>query len=59
MLYYRVTKEHREHLSKGAKSLFIKCKDNIKEIQNKNIKLLKNNDTLAVDLIHNLEDQVF
>lgn len=59
MLYFRVTKEHRENLSKGAKALFIKCKDNIKEIQNKNIKLLKDNDTLATDLVHNLQNQVF
>ncbi|VVC40224.1 Hypothetical protein CINCED_3A014019 [Cinara cedri] len=54
----KVTKDHRENLIKGAKSLFIKCKDNIKEIQNKNIKLLKDNDTLAIDLVHNLQDQI-
>lgn len=56
--YFRVTKEHRENLSKNAKALFVKTKDIIKEIQNKNIKLLKDNDTLATDLVHNLQNQV-
>lgn len=55
---FRVTKEHRENLSKGAKALFVKCKDIIKEIQNKNIKLLKDNDNLATDLVFNLQNQV-
>ncbi|XP_050421803.1 ribosome-recycling factor, mitochondrial [Adelges cooleyi] len=54
----KVTKEHRENLSKGAKALFVKCKDSIKEIQNKNIKLLKDNDSLSEDLVHNLKDQI-
>ncbi|XP_025208363.1 ribosome-recycling factor, mitochondrial [Melanaphis sacchari] len=54
----KVTKEHRENLSKGAKALFIKTKDTIKELQNKNIKLLKDNDTLATDLVHTMQDQI-
>lgn len=54
----KVTKEHRENLSKGAKALFIKTKDTIKELQNKNIKLLKDNDSLATDLVHTLQDQI-
>lgn len=53
-----MTKEHRENLSKGAKALFVKCKDSIKETQNKQIKILKDNDKLAKDLVHNLQDQV-
>lgn len=57
--YSRVTKEHRENLSKGAKALFVKSKDIIKEIQNKYIKSLKDNDTLSIDLIHNLQNQVY
>lgn len=57
-LYFRVTKEHRENLSKGAKALFVKTKDSIKELQNKNIKVLKDNDALATDLVHTLQDQV-
>ncbi|XP_015365535.1 PREDICTED: ribosome-recycling factor, mitochondrial isoform X2 [Diuraphis noxia] len=54
----KVTKEHRENLSKGAKALFFKTKDSIKELQNKNIKLLKDNDALATDLVHTLQDQM-
>lgn len=57
-MYFRVTKEHRENLIKGAKALFVKCKDNIKETQNKNIKILKDNDSLSIDLVHSLQDQV-
>lgn len=44
LCYYRVTKEHREILSKKAKALFITCRDAIKQIQEKNIKELKNGD---------------
>lgn len=55
---FRVTKEHRENLIKGTKSLFVKCKDNIKETQNKYIKILKDNDSLSIDLVHSLQDQV-
>ncbi|XP_060869007.1 ribosome-recycling factor, mitochondrial [Metopolophium dirhodum] len=54
----KVTKEHRENLSKGAKALFVKTKDSIKELQNKNIKVLKDNDALATDLVHTLQDQI-
>lgn len=53
-----MTKDHRENLSKGAKALFVKCKDNIKELQNKNIKAIKDNNMLATDLVHSLQDQV-
>ncbi|XP_025417015.1 ribosome-recycling factor, mitochondrial [Sipha flava] len=54
----KVTKEHRENLSKGAKALFVKSKDIIKGIQNKNIKSLKDNDTLSTDLVHDLQNQI-
>ncbi|KAK9499291.1 hypothetical protein O3M35_002348 [Rhynocoris fuscipes] len=37
----RVTREYREELIKNAKSLFIKSRDNIRDVQNKCIKSLK------------------
>ncbi|XP_054276961.1 ribosome-recycling factor, mitochondrial isoform X2 [Macrosteles quadrilineatus] len=47
----KVTKEHRETLSKNAKALFVKCRDSIKDVQNKYIKVVKNKekDGLARD----------
>jgi ribosome recycling factor len=57
-VYFRVTKEHRENLAKNAKALFIKCRDTIKEIQNKNVKTVKNNSTISQDLSHNIQEQV-
>lgn len=38
----KVTKEHREGLIKNAKGLFVKCRDNIRDIQNKFVKTVKN-----------------
>lgn len=40
----KVTKEHREILAKKAKALFITCRDAIKQIQERNIKELRNSD---------------
>ncbi|XP_050542427.1 ribosome-recycling factor, mitochondrial [Daktulosphaira vitifoliae] len=54
----KVTKEHRENLIKGSKALFVKCRDNIKDIQNKTIKILKDNNELSSDLVHNLQNQI-
>lgn len=54
----KVTKEHRENLSKSAKALFIKCRDNIKNVQNIQIKKLKRKDDLAKDDIFAIQSQV-
>jgi hypothetical protein len=57
-IYFRVTKEHRENLAKNAKVLFIKCRDAIREIQNKNVKTVKSNSTISQDLSHHVQEQV-
>ncbi|XP_015608513.1 ribosome-recycling factor, mitochondrial [Cephus cinctus] len=54
----KVTKEHREGLSKNAKSLFIKCRDHIKDIQNKEIKKIKKKTELSQDLSRNVQGQI-
>lgn len=54
----KVTKEHRENLSKNAKQLFIKCRDSIKDVQNKTIKSLKRKDGVSEDLVRNIENQL-
>lgn len=41
MCFCRVTREYRESLAKKAKAHFIKCRDNIKNVQNKHTKDLK------------------
>ncbi|XP_031356538.1 ribosome-recycling factor, mitochondrial [Photinus pyralis] len=53
-----VTKEHRENLAKGAKSLFVKCKDGIRDVQNKQFKSLKRKEGLSIDTERNLEQQI-
>lgn len=53
-----MTKEHRENLSKNAKTLFIKCKDHIRDTQMKFTKNVKKQDTLATDIIHDVQDQI-
>ncbi|XP_035734106.1 ribosome-recycling factor, mitochondrial-like [Vespa mandarinia] len=45
----KVTKEYRENLSKSAKSFFIKCRDDIKDIRTQYIKKVKNIDKLPQD----------
>ncbi|XP_060653817.1 ribosome-recycling factor, mitochondrial [Drosophila nasuta] len=45
----KVTKEHREHLSKNAKAMFIKYRDAIRDIQNAQIRKLKNKSDIAKD----------
>uniref|UniRef100_A0A161MHB4 Ribosome-recycling factor, mitochondrial n=1 Tax=Triatoma infestans TaxID=30076 RepID=A0A161MHB4_TRIIF len=37
----KVTREHRENLSKNAKAHFIKCRDGIRDVQNKFLKTIK------------------
>lgn len=53
-----MTKEHRENLSKNAKALFIKCRDNLKDIQNKQLKNLENNSDINEDAFYRLKAQV-
>lgn len=58
LICFRVTKEHRENLAKNAKALFIKCRDSIRDVQNKYVKSVKNNSTISQDLSHNIQEQV-
>lgn len=58
IINFRVTKEHRQELLKNAKALFIKCRDGIKDVQNRNTKALKKNETLSKDVIHLTEQQI-
>ena len=58
LVCFRVTKEHRENLAKNAKALFIKCRDSIRDVQNKYVKTVKNNSTISQDVSHNIQDQV-
>lgn len=54
----KITKEHRENLSKNAKSLFIKCRDSIKDSQNSVLKKLKNNSDISKDENFSIQGQV-
>ncbi|KAK9881999.1 hypothetical protein WA026_018850 [Henosepilachna vigintioctopunctata] len=54
----KVTKEHRENLSKNAKQLFVKCKDSIREVQNRYSKGLKKKEGASEDLSRNIEQQL-
>lgn len=54
----KVTKEHRENLSKNAKVLFLKCKDGIKDVQNNQIKKLKRMTEISTDENHSIQSQV-
>jgi ribosome recycling factor len=58
VVYFRVTKEHRENMAKSAKALFIKCRDSVRDVQNKYVKTVKNNTTISQDLAHNVQEQV-
>jgi ribosome recycling factor len=54
----KVTTEHRENLAKNAKTLFIKCRDSIRDVQVKQVKSLKKKDKLSQDTARNFEQQV-
>lgn len=54
----KVTKEHRENLSKNAKTLFIKYRDTIKDIQNTNIKKLKKQSEISKDDVFAVQSQI-
>lgn len=57
-LLFRVTKEHRENLAKNAKAMFIGCRDDIKDIQLRCVKSLKNKTDVSKDVIHNTQSQI-
>lgn len=57
-MFNRVTREHRENLSKNAKALYIKCRDNIKDIRNKEIKNLKKKPSISEDSARRAQSQV-
>nr|XP_012229074.1 PREDICTED: ribosome-recycling factor, mitochondrial [Linepithema humile] len=54
----KVTKEHRETLSKNAKNFYVKCCENIREIRNKQIKTVKQKEKLAKDLAFRIENYI-
>lgn len=54
----KVTKEHRTNLAKNAKTLFIKCRDQIKEAQNEVIRKVKNNTEISEDDNHAVQGQL-
>ncbi|XP_066590417.1 ribosome-recycling factor, mitochondrial isoform X2 [Prorops nasuta] len=51
----KVTKEHRENLSKAAKALYIKCRDKCKKIQNDYIRKLENKEGYPDDKKHRIK----
>lgn len=54
----RVTKEYREALSKNAKSFYVKCCDNIRDVRNRNIKTLKQKEGIAKDTMFRIEGYI-
>lgn len=54
----KVTKEHRENLAKNAKTLFIKCRDSIKDTQNNFVKKVKKQQEISIDLNHQIQNQI-
>lgn len=54
----KVTREHREGLAKNAKTLFIKCRDTIKDAQNQVIKKVKKQTEISEDLNFQVQAQV-
>lgn len=54
----RVTKEHREQLSKNAKQLFVKCKDSVRDVQIKFVKQVKRKDKVSEDVVRSVEQQI-
>lgn len=59
-LIFRMTQQYKEGLAKSAKALFVKCRDIIKDCQNKYLKILKNKskDGISEDLVHRVSEQV-
>ncbi|XP_049828420.1 ribosome-recycling factor, mitochondrial [Schistocerca gregaria] len=53
-----VTKEYRETLAKNAKVLFIRCRDNVKDVQNRYIKKVKTLADISEDTSHSVQEQI-
>ncbi|KAG0723390.1 Ribosome-recycling factor, mitochondrial [Chionoecetes opilio] len=52
----KVTREHRESLAKGAKMMYNKCKEQLRETQNQYIRKVKNREGKhSDDLLHNAQ----
>jgi len=45
-------------LSKNAKSFYVKCCDNVRQIRNKQIKAVKQKEKLAKDLVFRIESYI-
>jgi len=54
----KVTKEHRESLAKNAKSLFVKCRDAVKDAQNNYIKKVKKQTGVSEDDAYAVQQQI-
>lgn len=54
----KVTKEHREMLAKNAKTLFVKCRDGIRDAQNNVIRKLKKQTDISQDENRSIQVQV-
>lgn len=54
----KVTKEHREALSRNAKVLYIKCRDSMKDVQNDYIKKIKKQTSVSEDFIFSVTKQI-
>lgn len=54
----QMTREHREGMAKNAKALYIKYRDQIKNIQNEFIRKIKNNSSITQDDSHAAQAQL-
>jgi len=54
----KITKEHRENLSKGAKTIYLKYRDQIKGLHLKQIKALKKKEKISEDLVKSVDEQL-
>ena len=56
--YNRVTREHREKLAKNAKTIFNKFKENVRDIHNKYVRIVKKQENVSADLIFSVQNQI-
>ncbi|CAD6211928.1 GSCOCG00003903001-RA-CDS [Cotesia congregata] len=54
----KVTKEYREGMAKNAKALFVKCRDNIKDVRNREFKNLKKAPSINEDQMRRVQSQL-
>ncbi|XP_051165464.1 ribosome-recycling factor, mitochondrial isoform X2 [Leptopilina boulardi] len=54
----KVTKDHREELSKSAKAMFIKCRNNIKAVGNKHLKSLEDDKHITKEINNRLKHNI-